>query len=94
MKVWEAAIIVLQRTQNDAVMWGDIALLHQIAEEMGWPEESFKTPAKVLKALRSNPGKLRSLKTRSINPARMVSIFRLPPAMEHLALTRKASHGN
>lgn len=44
MKVWEAAIIVLQRTQNDAVMWGDNVLLHQIAEEMGWPDESFKTP--------------------------------------------------
>lgn len=90
MKVWQAATIVLQRTKNDAVMWGDNVLLHQIAEEMGWPNEAFKTPKKVLAALRSNPGKLRSLKTQMRNPFRLVSIFRLPPEMEHRAVANRS----
>ena len=41
----------LIETDNPAVMYGDIALLHQIAERAGLPNEGAKTEQRVLNLL-------------------------------------------
>lgn len=58
MKISEAAIAVLRRTENEAVMCGDSMLLHMIADEMGWEHHAWKTEKRVLDALSRNPGEL------------------------------------
>lgn len=58
MKTWEAAVAVLRETHNDHVMWGDIHLLHAIAERAGMPPEGPATPRKVLNRLSKCPGRL------------------------------------
>jgi len=76
MKVWEATMIVLRKTDNPAVMWGDEGLLHLIADELGWKHDAWKTSERVLAALRKTPGPLSKGLTRCHN--RLVSIFRMP----------------
>lgn len=77
MKVWEAAIIVLEETDNPAVMWGDEGLCHMIATAMGWKHDAWNTSTRVLAALAKSPGKLVKGKTRT-GGGRLVNVFRLP----------------
>ena len=46
-----AAVKVLRETENTAVGYGDSGLLNMIAEEMGWPHESWFTEKRVLDAI-------------------------------------------
>jgi hypothetical protein len=58
LRVCDAAVTVLRRTGNPAVMWGDEGLLHLIADELGWPHEAWHTSDRVLNALYKTPGPL------------------------------------
>ena len=78
LRVCDAAMLVLKETNNDAVMWGDSVLLHQIAEKAGMPHDSWKTEEKVLNALSRQPGNLVPGYTRLVQPERLVRVFRLP----------------
>jgi hypothetical protein len=79
MRVWEAAVRVLERTDNPAVMWGDEGLLHLIAAELGWKPQGWETSDRVLSALAKTPGRLVPGHTKACN-GRRVRIFRLPEA--------------
>jgi hypothetical protein len=74
---WQAAIEVLEETDNPAVMWGDSRLLHLISSRLGWKADSWVTEQRVMAALNRSPGKLRKAKT-TVGSGRVVSIFRLP----------------
>ncbi len=82
MKAWEAAVAVLRRTKNPAVMRGDAQLLHDIAEEMGWPHDAWKSEKRVLDALTRDPGilipKMTMSHTGPGSRERAVRIFRMP----------------
>jgi hypothetical protein len=74
----DAAVAVLRRTDNPAVMSGDDGLLHDIAEELGWPHDAWLTPKRVLDAIdRHNSGQLVKRLTRGIR-GRVMRIFYLP----------------
>lgn len=77
MKAWEAAITVLRRTDNPAVMFGDSGLLHLIAEELGWKHDCWHTESRVLRALSKTPGDLVKRHT-SCGRFTKVLIFLLP----------------
>jgi hypothetical protein len=79
MKVWEAAIIVLRRTDNPAVMSGDNGLCHRIADELGWEHDGPATPLRVLAALHQTPGDLVKRYTRG-KRNRLCVRFMLPEA--------------
>jgi len=72
----DAAKEVLLETDNPAVMWGDVALLHMIAERMGWDSQGAKTERRVLAALSRCPGPFTPGKT-TLGNGRTVRIFRL-----------------
>ncbi len=90
MKIWEAAIAVLQETDNPAVMWGDVGLLHSIAERAGLQipvtTKLFVTEQRVLNALTRTPGRLQATYT-TTGRGRRVRIFRLSD--EDLLLCKK-----
>ena len=73
----EAAVAVLRRTNNPAVMWGDEGLCRLIAEEIGWPHEGPPTNDRVLAALNKSPGVLIRGKIRA-GSGRLVNRFVLP----------------
>jgi hypothetical protein len=75
-RICDHAIAVLKRTGNAAVMWGDIFLLHMIAQEAGLPHDGPRTEARVLSALSKTPGRLTKKYTRTIG-GRRVLVFRL-----------------
>lgn len=75
MRICDAAVEILRETGNQSVMWGDLGLLHDIAERAGWSHESFRTPPRVLAALSKTPGPL--MKSR-VFCARWVLKFSLP----------------
>ena len=81
MRCCDAAVQVLKETENEAVMWGDGHLLHQIAARMGWNADSWATEKRVLDALTRCPGMLIAKKTLAGN-GRTVRIFRLPESEE------------
>jgi len=58
MRVWEATIEILKETDNPSVMYGDLNLLHDIANRLGWEQNGFKTTLRVLNALDKTPGPL------------------------------------
>jgi len=75
-KAPDAAVIVLRRTNNPAVCYGDSGLLHSIADEMGWPHEGHFTEKRVLDAIdRHNDGQLVK---RYYRLRRLARIFYLP----------------
>ena len=76
MRVCDAALEVLTKTGNPAVMWGDTGLLHAIAERAGLPskDRAWKTENAVLAALSRQPGALVSGHTREAH-GRRVRIF-------------------
>lgn len=80
MKIWEAAVAVLHETDNPAVMWGDTALLHAIANRAraSWRGQMSRTERLVLQALSREPGILIPGKTNIPQTGRDVRIFRLP----------------
>lgn len=75
MRVWEAAIAVLKETDNPAIMWGDIRLLHMVAEKLGWEHEGPKTTDRVMSALSASPGQL--IKSKAFVGNRKVNCFSL-----------------
>lgn len=74
--VWKAAVKVLEETGNQCVMYGDVVLLHDIANKMGWPPEAWETQQRVMMALNKYPGELLKQKIRLSN-GRIVSVFKL-----------------
>ena len=74
--VSEHAADILRETDNDAVVWGDVHLVHLIAERAGVRQDGPPTMARVLDALTKRPGPLVPGLTRLGN-ARLVRIFRL-----------------
>jgi hypothetical protein len=82
MKTWEAAVLVLRETGNDAVMWGDECLLHMIAERAGLRSRAngWRTSAAVLNNLSRNPGPLDPRMTLCGGRERLVRVFRLRPS--------------
>lgn len=81
MRVCDATVEILNETDNDAVMWGDIALLHMIAERLGWESQASRTEKRVLDALSKTPGILEPVFTRISNlngRTRLVRCFRMP----------------
>lgn len=77
MKISEAAEAILLETGNDAIMFGDVVLLHQVAHKMGWNSNGSATERRVLDAMTRSPGKFLARYTR-IGNGRLVRIFRLP----------------
>lgn len=75
-RVCDAAVEVLKETGNPHVMWGDVHLLHEIAERAGIPHQGPRTQRRVLDALSKTSGKLRAGLTELIS-GRVVRIFRL-----------------
>ena len=80
MRTCDAAVLVLQETNNPAVMWGDEHLLHLIAERAGLrtAHRAFNTGPAVLANLSKCPGILVAGFTRCGGHERLVRIFRLP----------------
>jgi hypothetical protein len=58
MPAWKAAIEVLRETNNPRIMWGDLLLLHAVADKLGWEQEGYKTACRVMAALSRTPGSL------------------------------------
>jgi hypothetical protein len=79
VRVCDAAVEVLRETNNPAVMWGDVWLLHAIADRAGLAESRYPShrERRVLAALTKQPGILIPRLTR-IGSGRSVRIFRLP----------------
>jgi hypothetical protein len=47
----QVAAKVLTETDNSAIGYGDSGLLHMVAEQLGWPPESWLTEKRVLDAI-------------------------------------------
>lgn len=75
-RICDHAVMVLCRTNNDALMSGDTVLLHQIAKAAGLPAEGPRTEHRVLSALSKTPGELIKGYTLTLG-GRRVRIFRL-----------------
>ncbi len=78
----EVAEQVLRELGQPAVGWGDEAILHQIAERLGWPHEGPRTSRRVLNALSKNPGPLKAAKRHCVRFGQAVRVFELQEAPE------------
>ena len=79
MKTCDAAVLVLRESDNPAVMWGDVGLLHLIAARagLGAKDRAWKTENAVLRNLSRQPGALVAGYTREPH-GRRVRCFWLP----------------
>lgn len=75
-RICDHALDVLKETGSCAVMWGDVRLLHTIAERAGLPSEGPQTPRRILAALSRTPGVL--VPGTATVGGRRVRAFRLP----------------
>lgn len=77
LRCCDAAVLVLRRTGNPAIICGDAGLLHLVAAEMGWEHQSRKTEWRVLNALSRTPGELLSYFVKRADNC-TVRMFQLP----------------
>lgn len=80
-RICDAAVEVLRETNNPAVMWGDVHLLHMIADraDAKCKGKMTKTERGILAALTRQPGIL--VPRHTYCHGKRVRIFRLPECL-------------